>query len=165
MAELSRDESPRPRPRRPRGPLFYIGAFGLATATVIDAVAVSGRWLSLPLHGALEIIQAAVLITACVSMLTATLEQSHATVHLLLNRVGPAFKAALTRLASVVSAVFFIGLSVASVWLTIEHWPGHEESELLHIPFRPLRILCSVSMLAILAVFFYRAVKPRTERS
>jgi TRAP-type C4-dicarboxylate transport system permease small subunit len=122
---------------------------------------VAGRWLHHPLHGALEIIQAAVLITACVSMLTATLASSHATVHLLLNRVRPPIRAVLTRCGSLISAVFFVGLTIASVWLTIEHWDGHEESELLHIPFRPLRLLCSVSMLFIVAVFAYRTFKPR----
>lgn len=162
MAELNGDEARASRRRQGlRGPLFYMGAIGLATATVIDTIAVSGRWLSLPLHGALEIIQAAVLITACVSMITATLEGSHATVHLLLNRVGPRFKVLLNRVASVVGVVFFAGLTVASVWLTVEHWGGREQSELLHIPFRPLRLLCSVSMLIIVAVFAYRAFRPK----
>jgi TRAP-type C4-dicarboxylate transport system permease small subunit len=134
------------------------------TATIIEAIAVSGRWLSLPLHGALEIIQAAVLVTACVSMLTATLEGSHATVHLLLNRVGPRVKAVLTRLASLISAALFVALTIASVWLVIEHWDGHEESELLHIPLRPLRLLCSVSMLLIVVVFAWRTIKPRASK-
>jgi TRAP-type C4-dicarboxylate transport system permease small subunit len=134
------------------------------TATVIEAIAVSGRWLSLPLHGALEIIQAAVLVTACVSMLTATLEGSHATVHLLLNRVGPPVKAVLTRLASLISAALFVALTIASVWLVIEHWDGHEESELLHIPLRPLRLLCSVSMLLIVVVFAWRTIRPRASK-
>jgi TRAP-type C4-dicarboxylate transport system permease small subunit len=133
---------------------------GLVTATVVDTIAVAGRWLSLPLHGALEIIQAAVLVTACASMLTATLAASHATVHLLLNRVGLRLKALLTRCGSLLAAVFFVGLTIASVWLTLEHWDGHEESELLHIPLWPLRILCSISMLFIAAVFAYRTIKP-----
>jgi TRAP-type C4-dicarboxylate transport system permease small subunit len=141
-----------------------MGAIGLLTATVIDTMAVTGRWLSLPLHGALEIIQAAVLITACVSMVTATLEGTHATVHLLLNRVGPRMQRLLSRVASLVGVVFFAGLTVACVWLTIEHWDGREESELLHIPFRPLRLLCSVSMLSIVAVFAYRAIRPKASR-
>lgn len=158
MAELSGEKGTHPRRR---GPLFYIGAAGLATATIIETIAVSGRWLSLPLHGALEIIQAAVLVTSCVAMLTATLEGTHATVHLLLNRLGPRPKLVLIRAASLISLVFFASLTVASIWLTIEHWDGHEASELLHIPFRPLRILCSVSMLAIVVVFAYRTIKPR----
>ena len=164
MAELNSEKSPPSRPQGFRGPLFYIGAIGLVTATVIDTIAVSGRWLSLPLHGALEIIQAAVLLTACASMVIATLEGTHATVHLLLNRVGPRMQRLLSRVASVIGVVFFAGLTVASVWLTIEHWDGHEESELLHIPFRPLRILCSLSMLIIVAVFAYRVIKPKASR-
>jgi TRAP-type C4-dicarboxylate transport system permease small subunit len=134
---------------------------GLVTATVVDTIAVAGRWLSLPLHGALEIIQAAVLVTACASMLTATLAASHATVHLLLNRARPALQTLLTRCGSLLSAVFFVGLTIASIWLTVEHWDGHEESELLHIPFWPLRFLCGISMLFVAAVFAYRTIKPR----
>lgn len=158
MAELSGEKSTH---ARRRGPLFYIGAAGLVTATVIETIAVSGRWLSVPLHGALEIIQAAVLITSCVAMLTATLEGTHATVHMLLNRLGPRFRLVLVRAASFISFACFASLTVASIWLTIEHWDGHEASELLHIPFRPLRILCSVSMLAIAVVFAHRTFKPR----
>lgn len=161
MADVNEHESPPSRYQGFRGPLFYMGAIGLVMATVIDTIAVSGRWLSLPLHGALEIIQAAVLVTACVSMITATLDGTHATVHLLLNRAGPRLKRLLTRVASIIGVVLFLGLLVASVWLTIEHWGTREESELLHIPIRPLRILCSASMLIIVAVFAYRAFRPK----
>ena len=153
--------TPDKAPPRPRGPLFYAGAAGLATATVVETIAVSGRWLSLPLHGALEIIQAAILVTACVSMLSATLAGTHASVQLLLNRLTPRRKRLLTRSGSLISAVFFAALAVASIWLTIEHWDGYEETELLHISLRPLRILCSISMLAIVVVFAYRTIKPR----
>jgi TRAP-type C4-dicarboxylate transport system permease small subunit len=158
LAELTADNAP---PKR-RGPLFYAGATGLVTATAVEAIAVSGRWLSLPLHGALEIIQSAILVTACVSMLSATLAGTHASVQLLLNRLKPRAKRLLTRGASLISAVFFAALAIASVWLTLEHWDGYEETELLHIPLRPLRVLCSVSMLAIAAVFAYRTIEPRT---
>lgn len=158
MTELTASKNP----ARRRGLLFYVGAAGLATATVIETIAVTGRWLSLPLHGALEIIQSAILVTACVSMLSATLEGTHATVQLLLNRVSPQWKRVLTRGASLISAAFFTALAIASIWLTVEHWNGHEETELLHLPLWPLRILCSVSMAAIVVVFAYRALKPRT---
>lgn len=161
MAELSPENRTPVARRGARGPLFYMGALGLIAATAVEAIAVSGRFLSRPLHGALEIMQAAVLITACVSMLTATLESSHATVRLLLNRVGPRFKAVLTRAAALVSALFFAGLLIASVWLAIEHWNDYEETELLHIPLRPLRLLCVLSMLIIFAVYAYRALTRR----
>ena len=148
-------------PTGTRGPLLYIGAAGLATAAAVDCVAVAGRWLSLPLHGALEIIQAAVLVTACASMLAATLADSHASVHLLTNRASPGLKVLLRRFAAITSTLLFIGLTVASIWLAREHWSGHEESELLHIPYRPLRIVSCLSMLAIMGVYAYRTVRPR----
>jgi hypothetical protein len=43
----------------------------------------------------------------------------------------------------------------------IEHWHDHEESELLHVPIRPLRLLCVASMLIIVAVFAYRTIASR----
>jgi TRAP-type C4-dicarboxylate transport system permease small subunit len=158
MSTPSPGDSP---PRPPGGPLLYIGAAGLATAAAVETVAVAGRWLSLPLHGALEIIQAAILVTASVAMLMATLAESHATVHILINRAGPSLKVLLKRFAALLSAVLFLALATASLWLAYEHWGVHEASELLHIPFPPLRILCCLSMLAILGVFTYRAIKPR----
>lgn len=160
MAELSRD---RPDPvvatRQQRGPLFYIGAAGLLSAMAVEVVSVAGRHLSTPVHGALEFIQTAILLTASVSMLSATLAETHATVHLVTSRAAPALKRLLARFAAVLSAVFFIGLAVAGAWLMLEHWNLHEESELLHIPFRPLRMLSFLAVVAIAGVFIRRSAR------
>jgi TRAP-type transport system small permease protein len=152
--------------RRPRklGPLFYIGAGGLLTAMTIEAIAVAGRQLSSPLLGALEIIQTAILFAASASMLSATLGYSHATVHLLTDRLSPAPKQWLQRLAHVLSALFFIGLAAGAFWLTIEFWHAHEESELLRIPFPPLRIVVFLAVSTIAVVFLHRAAVGGSQR-
>jgi TRAP-type C4-dicarboxylate transport system permease small subunit len=147
-----------------RGPLFYIGAVGLLSAMAVEAVAVAGRQLSAPVHGALEIIQTAILLTASVSMLSATLGSAHATVHLVTNRLSPARRRWLERFAAVLSALFFLGLAAGGAWLILEHWNAHEESELLHIPFRPLRVLSFLSILAIAGVFAKSVVTGRMGR-
>ena len=147
------------------GPLFYIGAAGLLLAMAVEGIAVLGRQIGMPLHGALEIIQTAILLTASVSMLSATLSNSHATVHLLTTRLPPSPKRALQRFASLASALFFAALAVSAGWLAMDHWATHEESELLHIPFRPLRVLSLLATICISALFAYRACARRTERS
>ncbi len=70
MAELmERDSS-----GQTRGPLFYIGAGGLVLAMAAEALAVLGRHAGIPLLGALEIIQACILLMASTAMLSATLK-------------------------------------------------------------------------------------------
>jgi TRAP-type C4-dicarboxylate transport system permease small subunit len=163
MAEMNPQSPAQATTARRRSPLFYIGAAGLLSAMAVEGIAVAGRQISVPLHGALEIIQTAILVTASVSMVSATLNNSHATVHLLTRRAPPTLKAALDRFAAVLSAVFFLGLAAAGAWLTLDHWNAHEESELLHIPFRPLRLLSFLSVIAIAGVFAYRAVSSRRQ--
>jgi len=148
-----------PGERRRYGPLFYVGAGGLLIAMAIEAIAVIGRQIGMPLLGALEIIQAAILLTASSSMLTATLSDAHATVHLVIERLPPRPRRWLHRGAMLVSALFFASLSCAAAWLTAEAWNEFEHSELLHIPYRPLRVIVVLASAAVAIVFAYKAVR------
>ena len=147
------------RPARPQryGVLFYIGGAGLMIAMIIEGIAVLGRQIGLPLLGALEIIQAAILLTASASMLSATLTHSHATVHLLVERLSPNMQSLLQRFAMLISSAFFAALATAAGWLTLEVWNDFEHSELLHIPYRPLRVIVVVMTAAVAIVFAYKA--------
>jgi len=136
-----------------RGPLFYIGAGGLLLAMAVEALAVFGRHAGIPLLGALEIIQACILLMASTAMLSATLNKGHATVTLLTARVGTRARSYLHAFANLLSALFFVGLAVGALWLAAESWNDFEQSELLHIPFRPLRIVSLVAAVAIALVF------------
>jgi TRAP-type transport system small permease protein len=148
-----------------RGPLFYIGACGLLIVMAVETVAVIGRHVGWPLLGAIEIIQAAILTAACAATVTATLNQAHATVHLLIDRLPHKPKQWLLRFTGLLSAAFFAGLAIAAVWLTVDFWQAHEESELLHISFRPLRALTALATASIAGIFLYRALrKPETAR-
>lgn len=153
-------DSHEPTSARPRyGVLFYIGASGLMLAMLVEAVAVLGRQLGIPLLGALEIIQAAILLTASASMLSATLSGAHATVHLLVERLSPRGQAILRRAALTVSSAFFACLSISAAWLTVEAWNDFEHSELLHIPYRPLRVIVVIMTAAVAIVFAYKALQ------
>ena len=147
------------------GPLFYVGATGLLIVMTVETIAVIGRRIGWPLLGAIEIIQAAILMAACAATVSATLNRAHATVHLLVDRLPTKPKDWLLRFAALLSALFFAGLAVAATWLAMEFWQAHEESELLHISFRPLRAITALAAAAIAVIFLYRALRvPRAKQ-
>lgn len=148
-----------------KGPLFYIGAISLLFATFVETFAVVGRHLGLPLLGSLELMQASILLLACAAMLAATLNQAHANVTILVSRVSPGWQRALHIFSSILSAVFFIALAAGSLWVAIETWHDHEASELLRIPFRPLRIISFIAAAAIVIVFVRDMFRPVRVRS
>lgn len=161
MAEL--DENI-PAASAERGPIFYVGAGALLAATFAETLAVIGRHVGIPLVGALEIMQACILLLACAAMLATTLNHSHARVTLVSARVSERWQRRLRAFSAVLSAIFFVCLAAGSLWLTIELWHDRESSELLRIPYRPLRILSFVAAGAVAAVFvreLWRAVRGR----
>ena len=149
MAEVKTENGP----TEERGPLFYIGAASLLLATGVETLAVIGRHVGTPLLGTIEIIQACVLVLASAAMLATTLNDSHASVTLLTARVSERWRKLLRAFSSALSATFFVCMAAGALWLTIELWHDHESSELLRIPFRPLRILSFVAAAAIAIVF------------
>jgi TRAP-type C4-dicarboxylate transport system permease small subunit len=160
VAELTPpEESGHGAPPPRYGVLFYIGATALLLAMFIEAIAVAGRHLDVPLLGALELIQAAILITATASMLMATLADAHASVRLLLARVSTVAREWLRRGAHIVSSLFFVLLTAAQVWLAVESWNEFEHSEILQIPFRPLRVIVIVMTAAVAIAFAYQALR------
>jgi TRAP-type transport system small permease protein len=131
-----------------RGPLFYVGAAALLLAMAVDAVAVLGRHIGLPLLGSLELVQASIVVAASTAIVFATLANRHAAARFLLDRSGPRMRILLQQFARVLMLLFFLVLATGQTWITHDLWNGHEDSELLHIPFAPLRL---VSILAVLA--------------
>jgi TRAP-type transport system small permease protein len=134
-----------PNPEAPneatRGPLFYVGSVAILTAMVTDAGSVLGRHLGIRPLGSIELVQAAILVTSSAALVAAILARKHARVHLLVGRVGPRAQLFLERLGSVLSALFFFALSVGAIWIAHDEWYAHEQSELLHIPYAPLRLI------------------------
>lgn len=147
-------------PRRPlavdvhmkslRDALVWIAGGALLVAMVVDTTAMLGRQVHLPLLGAIEIVQAAVLFGAAGALLLAALEHSHARVHLLLSRLPERWRAALARLHAACAVVLYAGLLAGSAWLAADLWNGHEHSELVHIPYRPLRAAVVLTLLVLL---------------
>jgi len=148
------------KPQMRRGVLFYVGAAGLLMVMVIEVVSVVGRHARIPLVGALEMAQAAIVPAACASMILASLAGTHAVVHLITERLPSRIRAWMSRFSALLAGLFFAGLCIGAVWLTSEFWNSFEESDLLHIPFRPLRVLVALSAGALSLIFFHRGVRP-----
>lgn len=160
MAEVT---SPKQGRAERRGPLFYIGAAGLLLAMAVEALAVLGRHAGVPFLGALEIIQSAILLTATSAMVSTTIGGAHARVTLLVDRVNPPVRSVLRKISAILSMLFFIGLAVGSLWIASDTWNEFEQSELLHVPFRPLRLITFAAAAAI-AVLFVRELLRKEDR-
>jgi TRAP-type C4-dicarboxylate transport system permease small subunit len=145
----------------PRGVLFYTGAAGLLAVMLIEVVAVIGRHARLPLLGALEMAQAAIVPAACAAMIIAALAGAHAAVHLVTERLPERTRAWTTRASCLLAGIFFAGLCAGASWLTVEFWNSFEETDVLHIPFRPLRVLVAVAAGTLASVFLHRALRRR----
>lgn len=150
----------KPAERRSHGLLFYLGAGGLLLMMVVETVAVIGRHVGAPLMGALEIVQAAIVPAACASMLIATLRGAHAAVHMLTDRMPEAAQRWMLRFGSVLAGLCFTALAAGSAWLAAENWNSFEQTEVLHVPFRPLRVLITLAAASLALVFFHRALRP-----
>jgi TRAP-type transport system small permease protein len=144
--------------------LVWIAGGALLVAMLVDTLAMLGRQVRWPLLGAIEIVQAAVLIGACGALLVAARERAHARVHLLLERVGLRTHALLTRLHDIAAAVFYIALLAGSAWIALDLWQGQEESELLRLPYRPLRIITVLTLATLSLMALRSALRRGTQR-
>jgi TRAP-type transport system small permease protein len=146
-----------PATKGKRGPLFYIGAGGLLSMMLVETLAVIGRHIGVPVTGALEIVQVAIVPAACAAMLIATLNGAHAAVHMVTDRMPQSLQRSVLRVGSVLGGLCFTALAVGSAWISIEFWNSFEKTEVLHIPFRPLRAAVTVAAACLALVFFRRA--------
>lgn len=131
--------------------LVWIAGGALLVAMVADTLAMLGRALGVPLLGAIEIVQAAVLVAGSGALVVAALDSAHARVHLLLRRSSEPLRGAIERVHSLAAVVFYAALLAGTLWIAADLWLGHEESEVLRIPYRPLRLVAA-GVLAALVV-------------
>jgi TRAP-type C4-dicarboxylate transport system permease small subunit len=140
--------------------LVWVAGGALLVAMATDTLAMLGRHLRLPLLGSIEIVQAAVLIAASGALLLATIHESHARVHLLLRRLPEGLRALLGAGHHVAAILLVLALLAGSAWIASDLWQGHEESELLRLPWMPLRLVV-VLLLATLLVVLVRQLLRR----
>lgn len=152
-----------PQGASPRDPLalrlaYGIGGAGLLGATGADALAVAGRHTGIHLLGSIEIVQACVVLLAATAMFAVTVREGHAGVHFLVTRARPRTARLLVRLAALLSGIAFLLVAAGSAWVLIELWDGYEQTELLHIPIKWLRLVWTIFALLIAGLFLRAAL-------
>lgn len=145
-----------------RSAMIWTGGAALLAATMLDTLVVVGRQVGFALHGAIELIQAAVLIAGSLALVAATAADNHARVRLVVSRLGRS-RDWLDRWSELLTALFVLALLAGSSWLAIDLWHSHEVSELAGVPWRWLRLFANLSLAAVLLIAL-RSLFRRTER-
>jgi TRAP-type transport system small permease protein len=140
--------------------LVLLGGAALLVALGVDTFAMAGRHLRLPLIGSIEIVQVAVLVAGACALLIATLAGVHARVHLLVERVPPRLRMAMHRWNALCACLLIVALIIGSFWLLADLWRGQEESELLKLPYRPLRVITLLALVGMLWAFCRQLWRP-----
>jgi TRAP-type transport system small permease protein len=156
---LSRSGPPPARGSNSPESLTWLGGIALLGAASIETVAVVGRHIGTPLHGSIELVQAAVLVAGSVALIIATLAGSHAQVHLLLDRVSERSRTLLNRTGSLLAALFFLGLLIGNLWIAADLWGGHEVSEIIGVPYAALRICANIALGLVSLLFLRGAIR------
>ncbi len=125
-----------------------LGGLALLCCMFLGTLGVVTRHLGVALAGDVELIQSAMVLSSSLALVCATQARRHARVHLLVNRVPALWRARLSFASALLSTLFFALLSLGLGWVTWELRAAHEESELLHIPYAPLRWVALAALLA-----------------
>ncbi len=125
---------------------FITGSIALLCMVAIDFVSVVCRHLRVPLTGSIELIQACITVAISAAVVGATLTASHAAVHVLTERMSPAWRQGCRRLADIACVLYFAAVAVGGFWLLGDTINGDERSDLLRLPITPLRIVWAVSL-------------------
>ena len=128
--------------------VIWIGGLALLAATLVDTFAVIGRHVGLPLHGSIELMQAIVLVSGSVGLVVATWDLSHARVRIVVERLSPAARRVADLFSDLLTLAFVLALLAGSVWIMADLWDGHEQSELIGVPWLALRLIANVCLLA-----------------
>ncbi|QZH74263.1 MAG: TRAP transporter small permease subunit [Erythrobacter sp.] len=142
--------------------VIWIGGLALLAATLVDTLAVIGRNVGLPVPGSIELMQAIVLVSAAIGIVIATWEDSHARVRLVVERLGAGGRRLADLASDLLSLLFVIALLAGSVWLAIDLWYGHEQSEIVGIPWAVLRIIANVCLAGCAALLVWHMLRRRT---
>jgi hypothetical protein len=134
-----------------RSLMIWTGGVALLAATALDTLVVIGRQAGFALHGAIELIQAAVLVAGSLALVAASAANNHARVRLVVNRLG-ASREWLERGSELLTALFVLALLVGSGWLAVDLWHSHEVSEIAGVPWRLLRLFANLALAVVIAL-------------
>lgn len=140
--------------------MVWTGGAALLAATAVDTIAVIGRQVGFSIHGAIELIQAAVLVAGAIALIAATVANNHARVRILVERLGRA-RPTVERISDSLSILFLAALLVGSVWLAADLWSSHEVSEIAGVPWRWLRLFANFALVVMIAALARDLVRGR----
>ena len=143
-----------------RNLMIWTGGAALLAATAVDTVAVIGRQVGFRVHGAIELIQAAVLVAGAVALVAATAARAHARVRIVVERLANA-RPWFDRLSEGLAAVFLAALLTGSAWLSADLWNSHEVSEVAGVPWRWMRLAANLALAAMLVLTLRHIVGSR----
>lgn len=134
------------------------GSVALIAQMLTVSISALARHLNIALPGSIEIVQVIIAIIASSALLTTTAFGVHAAVHLIIDRMGLDFAAAINRLTCLLSGIFWLLLITGGGWIILEVWGGHEETILLGIPLVPVRVIWLAASLMIAGRLFNNAL-------
>ena len=140
--------------------MIWTGGAALLAATAVDTVAVIGRQVGFRVHGAIELIQAAVLVAGAVALVAATAARAHARVRIVVERLANA-RPWFDRLSEGLAAVLLAALLTGSAWLSADLWNSHEVSEVAGVPWRWMRLAANLALAAMLVLTLRHIVGSR----
>ncbi|MCW2382283.1 MULTISPECIES: TRAP transporter small permease subunit [unclassified Sphingobium] len=132
--------------------MVWIGGGALIAAALLNLLAVIGRHTGLPLKGAIELVQVAVLVAGALALVAATIARNHARVHLILDRLTGVRRDIAERTCTALSIVFYAGLLAGSCWLAFDLWNSQEVSELVGVPWRWMRAFLNASLVVVIVL-------------
>jgi TRAP-type C4-dicarboxylate transport system permease small subunit len=138
---------------------FVTGSVALLLAMATDFAAVVCRHLHLSFIGAIEIIQACVVLAISAGVVAATLTGAHAAVHLVTERLPAPWRAGFGRVSAALGFVCFLAFAVGEAWLFYDTRNWDERSDLLGIPIWPLRAIWATSLFVVAVLFLLRAIR------
>jgi len=142
---------------------IWTGGLALLAATAIDTFAVIGRHIGMPLGGSIELMQAAVLVSGALGIVISSLDDAHARVKLVVDRLPPGWRGAADRASDALSVLFVLSLLIGSAWIAFDLRGGHEQSELVGVPWWVLRLVANVCLLATVVILGWRVIGLRAK--
>jgi TRAP-type C4-dicarboxylate transport system permease small subunit len=140
------------------GWLVFVGGVPLLAAMAIEFASVIARNLGTPFPGPIELVQAAILLSSSTAIVIATLSRSHAKVRLLLSRMQGTSSRVLKILNAIGGTIFFLALTIGSAWIVLDMWEAAEQSEILGVPWLPLRCFAAGCMLTTAVLYAFRVI-------
>lgn len=144
--------------------LIVVAGIPLLLAMLVEFIAVLGRNTGWSFVGSIELMQVMILLSSSGALIAATMSRSHAKVTILSRRISGRSGRILRTVVALGGAIFFFSLAAGSAWILIDMWHSHEQSELLGLPYLPLRFVVVGSTLLVGCLYARRIFVDRVTR-